>query len=466
MKYAAALAGLALGLLALAPGSKSSSRTNGGDARLKQSYRKPAQNGWIYVHLEGKPGEIGFQHGYLLAPEIKDTFQAIKLGITHDSKNWEYFRDVAQRVLWPHVEKEYREELEGIVAGLAARSVALDIWDMVAMNAWLELDPYYVKWADKTTHRSTADRCSAFVATGSYTKDHRPVIAHNNWSDYLSGSRWNLMFDIAPERGQHFIMDGMAGLIHSGDDFGINSAGIMITETTISQFHGFDPDGIPEFVRARKAMQYSRSIDEFAAIMKEGNNGGYANDWLIADRNTGEIASLELGLKHVNLWRTKDGYFAGSNYPIDPALTRDETDFNLNDASLSANARHIRWDKLMAENKGKIDVQMGERFLADHVDTFNGKTEPSERTLCGHIDLSSRGSEPWQKPFGAAGAVQNKIADSAMAERMELMAAMGHSCGIHFKAAKHLESHPEFAWEQGVLRDLDSHKWTLFRGTK
>src|ERR1041385_556461 len=223
----------------------------------------------------------------------------------------------------------------------------------------------------------------------------------------MAGSRWNIIFDIAPEKGYRFIMDGMPGLIHSGDDFGINSAGIMITETTISQFHGFDPAGTAEFVRARKAMQYSASIDDFARIMKEGNNGGYANDWLGADGKTGEIASLELGLKHVNLWRTKDGYFAGSNYPIDPALTRDETDFNVNDTSLSANARHIRWDKLMAENKGKIDVTLGQHFLADHVDTFTGKTEPSERTLCGHIDLSSRGSEPWQKPFGAAGAVQN-----------------------------------------------------------
>ena len=90
--------------------------------------------------------------------------------------------------------------------------------------------------------------------------------------------------------------DGWNGLslIHSADDFGINSAGIMITETTISRFNGFDPNGIPEFVRARKAMEYSGSIDDFARIMKEGNNGGCANDWLIADRNTGEIASLEL----------------------------------------------------------------------------------------------------------------------------------------------------------------------------
>ncbi len=191
----------------------------------------------------------------------------------------------------------------------------------------------------------------------------------------------------------------MPGLIHSADDFGINAAGIMITETTITGFQGFDPNGIPEFVRARKAMQYSASIDDFARIMKEGNNGGYANDWLVADRNTGEIASLELGLKHINLWRKKDGYFAGSNYPIDPALAKEQTYFNHHDPSLSANARHIRWDNLLSENKGRIDVALGQKFLGDHYDTFSKKEEPNERTLCGHIELSSRGLQTLATPL-------------------------------------------------------------------
>jgi hypothetical protein len=64
----------------------------------------------------------------------------------------------------------------------------------------------------------------------------------------------------------------------------------MITETTISQFIGWNSNGIPEFARARKAMQYASSIDDYIAIMRKGNNGGYANDWLIGDRKTGEIA--------------------------------------------------------------------------------------------------------------------------------------------------------------------------------
>src|SRR5207253_1859004 len=116
------------------------------------------------------------------------------------------------------------------------------------------------QWHDKESKSvkmakaATADRCSAFVATGSYTKDGRPVMGHNAWTGYMDGERWMIVFDIVPGTGHHIFMDGFPGLIHSADDFGMNDAGILITETTITRFHGWDPNGIPEFVRARKAM--------------------------------------------------------------------------------------------------------------------------------------------------------------------------------------------------------------------
>jgi hypothetical protein len=80
--------------------------------------------------------------------------------------------------------------------------------------------------------------------------------------------------------------------------------------------------------------------------------------------------------------------------------------------------------------------------------------------------MTSRGSKPWQPPYGTAGAVENKVADAKMAADLSLTAAMGHSCGINFKAAKHLKEHPEFAWEKEALRNLDSHSWTTFKAAK
>ena len=438
------------------------------DPRLKNAFRRPEQNGWTFVHLEGSPSEIGFQNGYLLAPEILDTYKVMVLELTRENKKgWKFFREAAKSMMWPYIEGEYREELTGITEGVRARGVKLDLWDIVAMNATLEWG-YYVKEYDKQ-HKPPSpgssvapEHCSAFVATGSYTKDGKVIIAHNNWTNYLDGERWTIIFDIVPVKGNRILMDGLPGFIHSADDFGINSAGIMITETTIGHFFGYDPNGIPEFVRARKAMQYANSIDAFADIMKEGNNGGYANDWLVADRKTNEIASLELGLKNVTLERKTDGYFVGSNFPINEKLTREETDFNLKDMGESANTRHVRWEQLMAENKGKIDIAAAQRFLADHYDTFAKKDDPDERTLCGHIDLSPRGSPPWQPPYGIGGAVQNKAADASMAGYMSLTASAGHSCGLHFRAAEHLRLHPEFAWQKKLLRDMESRPWTTF----
>jgi len=461
---------MALALLFAAGLVAAPARDSQSDPRLGKAFRRPELNGWIFVHLEGAPADIGFQHGYLLAPEIADAQKTVALGLAHDSrKPYSFFRAAAEKILWPHIEPQYREELKGIAAGLKARGVALDLWDVVALNAWQELSPYYTDWYDQQHQlaliaRPVPEHCSAFVAVGSYTRDGKVVIAHNNWTEYKEGSRWNIIFDIAPSDGYRILMDGMPGLIHSGDDFGINSAGLAITETTISQFHGFDPNGIPEFVRARKSMQYAANIDDYARIMEDGNNGGYANTWLIADTRSNEIARLELGLKHVTLERTKDGYFVGSNFPINPELVRDETSaFPVSDPSISANARHVRWEQLMRENKGKIDVAAAQAFLADHYDTFLHQNTPDERTLCGHIDLSARGSKPWQPAFGPAGTVQNKAADAALIAQMSFTAAMGHADGIDFKAAEHLKEHPEFAWEKIVLRDLDSHPWTTFR---
>jgi hypothetical protein len=287
------------------------------------------------------------------------------------------------------------------------------------------------------------------------------VIGHNNWTDYLTAARWNIIFDMIPTAGHHILMDGMPGLIHSADDFGINDAGILITETTISSFHGFDENAVPEFVRARKAMQYSESIDDFARLMKDGNNGGYANTWLVADRKTNEIGRLELGLKNVTLDRTKDGYFVGSNFPINPKLIAEETNYPINDKEAPDGIREIRWNQLMAEYKGKIDVAAGEKFETDHYDALTHEIDPNERTICGHVDKSGRGSKGWQPAYGPAGVANAKVTDAAMAERMAFSAGMGHPCGVEFHASKHIEDHPEFEWQKSLLKDLKANPWTV-----
>lgn len=440
------------------------------DPRLAGAYRFE-QGGWIYVHLEGGPTNIGFAHGFLLQPEIDDAFAAVQLSATHSTKrDWNFFRSAAHDMLWPKIDFEYQQELQGIVEGVRARGSKLELDDIVALNAFEELPDYYVPWYNKTHQVASAPKlsspgnCSAFVATGNWTKDHQIVIAHNNWTSYLHGERWRIIFDIAPTRGYRMLMDGFPGVIASDDDFGINSDGLMVTETTITQFEGWDPNGKAEFVRARKALQYAGSIDEYVQIMLDGNNGGYANDWLLGDRKTGEIAQFELGLRKTKLWRTKDGYFAGSNWARDPEVIKLDTKFDPNDATTSPNARRFRWEELMKENKGKLDVSLAQQMLSDHVDTVEKKNDPDERVLCGHTDTSSRGISLWEwGPYFPGGAVQGKATNSKMAEAMSFVARVGHPCGTDFLAKPFLEAHPEYNWQAPLLRDMKAGPWTRFQ---
>ena len=81
----------------------------------------------------------------------------------------------------------------------------------------------------------------------------------------------------------------------------------------------------PNSERMRKAIQYGKSLDEVAHIFKAGNNGAYANTWLLVDSKTSEIGKLELGLKNVIFSSSNDGYYFGANFPEDPKLIREET---------------------------------------------------------------------------------------------------------------------------------------------
>jgi hypothetical protein len=452
----------------LAVGQK---RTGANDPRLAGA-RRFEDGGWIYVHLEGDPATVGFQHGYLLAADIEDAFAAVSAGMMHETqRDWAFFRKAAHEMLWPRIDVEYQEELQGIVEGLRARTGSkLDVDDIVAMNAFEELPDYYVPWFNKqqkvahAPNLKSPGNCSAFVATGSWTKDGKIVIAHNNWTNYANGERWRIVFDIAPKTGHRMLMDGFPGVIASDDDFGINSDGMMVTETTITQFEGWDPNGVAEFVRARKALQYAGSIDEYTKIMLEGNNGGYANDWLLGDSKTGEIAQLELGLKAYKLWRTKDGAFAGSNWARDPKVIKaDAPQFESGNLETSPNARRVRWDALLKENKGKIDVNLAEKMLGDHVDSYHQKPETNERTLCGHVDSSPRGVDVWGwTPYFPGGAVQAKATDSGMTKEMKMVARVGHPCGEDFLAKPFLAAHPEYAWQEPYLRDMKAGPWTEF----
>jgi hypothetical protein len=440
------------------------------DNRLGNATRVDS-NGWIYIHLSGSPSDIGYQHGFLVAKEIDTLIKVMQFYLPHTSgKDWAFYRAASKRFLWDKIDKEYQDEIKGIAEGLQAQGMKYDSLDITALNANIELSEYYVpmlknKLKPNSDNNKAPGNCSAFIANGSYTKDGKIVIGHNNWTDYIEGERWNVIADIKPQKGNHILMDCAPGLIHSGDDFVVTSSGILITETTITGFNGFDTTKAPEFSRARKAAQYANSIDDVIKIMTTDNNGGYANDWLIGDTKTNEVAKLELGLKDYRVWRSKDTAMIGSNFPSDPKLIKEETTFNVNDPTNSPNARKLRMQKLVAvDYKGKLTDSAGKAIEGDTYDALNNKNALDRCVIDGHVENDPKGVPEWSEgPFYPMGAVQGKVTTTDLANKMELWAHMGHPGGADFLAAPFFAKHPEYKWQSPYLRDMKAYPWTLFK---
>ncbi|MDP8275037.1 MAG: hypothetical protein RAO92_01405, partial [Candidatus Euphemobacter frigidus] len=259
--------------------------------------------------------------------------------------------------------------------------------------------------------------------------------------------------------------------LDSNTDFFLTGAGILGTETTICGFNAYREGGIPSFVRCRKAMQYSKTLDEVVEHLKEGNNGGNASSWLLGDINTGEIMRFELGLKFNSVVRTKNGYFIGFNAPIDPQIRNLEcSNTGYDDIRRHTGARRVRLTELMKEYHGKIDVDTAREILADHYDVYLKKPDnPCSRTIDGHYDLDDRAfmSDPSRpKPYAPHGTLDGKVTDSKLADKMSLWARWGNSSGMPFDAEKFLAEHIQYADLKGYLRSRPEQPWTLFEGDK
>jgi len=422
--------------------------------------------GWTYLHIEGDARDRGFQHGYLMAPEIRENIRLLRARWEYmTALEWSWYVQKAGEVLANKVDTENLEEIDGIAEGLRVAGVNSSRNELVALNGYAELLGYWWPAVKDSLHVHTnelpKESCSSFIATGNMTADGKIVLGHNTM-DLYQNPLCNIILDLLPDKGHRILMQSVAGFIHSETDFFITDAGLVGSETTIGDFFPFDPKGAPEFSRMRHATQYASSIDEWCTLMKKENNGGYANAWLLGDINTNEIARLELGLKYIGFEKKKEGYFIGSNVAENLKILRFETRKDETNIKYSSIARRVRWKELMNKYAGKIDVKLAKAFEADHYDSYLKKNNPGGRSLCGHWEIDAQPFGP-SLPFSPEGTLDGKVVDAAMARQMSFAARWGSACGMAFDGEKFLKEHPQFDWMKGLLADRPAQPWTVFK---
>ncbi len=392
------------------------------------------QDGWLIVHLEGSPYQIGYQNGYLTA-EKANYWLLSYLGGQEDRQ---IAREIAQEFVWDKIPAEYRKQLEGIEASLQARGYDWDIWDVVACNQWADQDAFQSSQKEP----EEPEGCSAFIATGDATTTGEIVIGHNTWYPYEKDFMYNVIYDVRPENGYGYRYQSAGGSIWSGQEWYMNEAGLVITLTSIG-WQPMDPEGNLHFTTRLHAIQYCDGIDGWIETVTEKNNGGGQAECLIGDTKTGEIASLQLLTTDWEFHRTFNGFFGSSNYLWSESL-RELTGAGDPDPANRGYARYIRWGQLEDEYYGKIDVEVGKLMLSDHYDTYLGIEAPSSRTICGH------GEAETVTGATTSGAYDCKVTSSTLAlDGMSTWARWGHPCGTPFDADAFLEANPEWAQEHG-----------------
>ena len=288
--------------------------------------------GWTFVHIEGEPYARGYQYGYMLSKEIVTFMDKLAVRQNGDSPRagWNELRTLTDALMLRKFDPEYLEEMRGIAdgadkAGALSNGHPLDLLDIATVNSAVDIGQLggalnvtstplsgrsFNKEEEEANAAERLHKCSSFLANGPATSDGKIVFAQLfMWGGY-TGVHWDVICDVQPARGHRLVYETFPGGIHSGADFYINDAGIMIGETTVMQTP-FNMNGEPQSSRIRRAAQYGSGIDDVVHILTTNNNGLYTNDWLIGDVRTNEIAILLLGTGSFKLWRSSDGDFPG-----------------------------------------------------------------------------------------------------------------------------------------------------------
>jgi hypothetical protein len=352
--------------------------------------------GWTFVHIEGEPYQRGYQYGYLLSREIAGFIDKLAIRQNGDSPRagWNELRTLADALMLRKYDKELLEEMKGIADGAAKAGGAYDghplsLLDVVTLNSAVDIGQLgsalnetamplsgrsFNSDEEEVNAAERLHKCSSFLANGPATRDGRIVFGQLfMWGGY-TGVHWDIICDVQPSQGHRLVYETFPGGIHSGADFYINDAGIMIGETTTMQTP-FEINGEPQSSRIRRAAQYGTNIDEVVKILTTDNNGLYTNDWLIGDVNKNEIAVLLLGTTKWKLWRSSTGEFPGGtkgfywsvNNAKDPEVRKEFVPDPSNapfDLAFNNFNRDLEFYQYYQREKGKIDGVSAVNVLA------------------------------------------------------------------------------------------------------
>jgi hypothetical protein len=430
--------------------------------RWGAGWRYP-QAGWTVLHIEGAPRERGLQHGHLMATEIAAHVRALSefWGPKAPAAAWAQNRAVAQRLFSRGFPPEQMQEMQGIVeganaAGARAHGRRLDVLDIIVLNTSNEIDTLHdallvtpnapdIRIATQQPldpillgarkQKRRPQRCNAFIANGAATADGQIVFGHITMYDLYPANFYNVWMEVKPTTGHRFVMQTTPGGMHSGMDYSINEAGILLAETTLDQGPLIE-GGTPLAARIRQAQQYAGSIDEAAALLTKNDSGLCSTEWVMGDLKRNEIALLTLAGGQSKLHRSsKNEWFEGAE-----GFYWSDNNIKELGARLAATARR---DGRPSASAAYVPSKRDEVWLREY------------RAHKGRIDLQFARKLLSTPEIVSAFGVDAKYTDANLASRLQSWGSFGPPTGALWPPT------PKEARDHAAIRPLIQNPWTL-----
>lgn len=376
-------------------------------------------NGVHILHIKGKPYEMGYQHGYLLADKIDLMINRTLLATTaYIASQTDSNLEKAEEILWigqkaaePFLPLEFKEEMIGIADGVKDAGVPITLDQILLWNTnydqWcIYCHPNYWKCGNQIDDKlnfSTSkiikpacSGCSSFCAWGEWAGGDGKLIFGKNEDNFNMPEQLpsRILVVASPDDGIGHAFLTYPGMI--GLDGGINVDGLaMMTQLNSMQHESMEGCGIAIFTRL--LLTHARTVNDAVKIFQQYPCcAGIA--YHIADAKAKEAVVIETSSKkfccrypmtgiealcqtnHSNCypgWMGYSGYnMVADQVPVNKIKdisTIENWQTSLKDPYnfyVQAPSRFERYQQLIHEYHGNITVENAIKILSDCYDPY------------------------------------------------------------------------------------------------
>ncbi|MGQ9729986.1 MAG: C45 family autoproteolytic acyltransferase/hydrolase [Candidatus Zipacnadales bacterium] len=318
--------------------------------------RRERMNGYLVVHLQGTPEQMGRQHGLLLKREVQRMIRDLLLKgeCSTETEHTRLLRGAM--VMEKYLEPEFRRELRAL-----AEAAEVEYPDLVlaqlfgdvqraerqsrsfSPNAWAEPRP--PAYLDDSTHLW---ECTSFAVFGPATKTGECIVGRNmDFWDHGVSEWGGVLIHFRPDHGIPFMTTSWAGIINGWT--ALNLSGLVCANNTSYDSRSDSLEGLSTCFMVRKVAQYAHNVEEGVKIV-ETTPRACGTNLLIAGGTPPNAAIVEYDHEQLAVRWAQDGYITAAN--DFEKLYQSSTSYSY------YSSRSDRLRELIKANYGQIDRSM------------------------------------------------------------------------------------------------------------